>query len=78
MSEGLRINEVFAYVLVDEDGDEGVPAVGLGSMWYPMMGADRERMADFRRHAQEIAKAKGRAVRLVRFTTRETLETLDP
>lgn len=73
------IEELFAFVVVDEDGTEGVPAVpGPGGMVMPLMGADTGRVESLRPIAQMVADQLDKDVTLYKFTGREELVTLTP
>lgn len=73
-----RVDEMFAWV-VEDDGTEGVPAFpGPNGMVFPMMGADMERMASLRPIAEEIAEKLDKPITLLKFTTREEVEVINP
>lgn len=72
------ITQMFAWVIEETPGDEGVPAFMMGGMWFPLMGADIARMESVREKAQEIATMKGKPVRLLKFTHMEEVEVLKP
>jgi hypothetical protein len=72
----LRIEEMYAYVVMDTDDTEGVPAFQSGDLMMPMMGADMKRAEMLRGIAQEFANT-GVAVTLVKFTNRETVEVFE-
>lgn len=76
MSE--RISEMFAFVAIDAEGNEGV--AGFQNLetgvWYPMVGADMARVDSLRPMARRISKATGKEIRLLKFTTREELEVI--
>jgi hypothetical protein len=74
----LRIEEIFAFTVVDTDGTEGVPAFKSGEHILPMMGADSARIEDLRPMAQQWANRNGLPMTLVRFTTREEVEVIQP
>lgn len=72
------VEEMFAFVVVDEDGDEGIcgfqnPQTGE---WMPMVGADIARVDSLLPIARQISKATGKEIRLLRFKTREELEVI--
>lgn len=74
-----KINEMFAYVITDDGlgkGDEGIPAIQLNEMAYPLVGADMERMVSLREAANSIAKTKGAVIELRKFTEMEVLEVI--
>jgi hypothetical protein len=73
----LQITEMYAFVAVDRDGDEGI--IGMRApdgSWMPLVGADKARVESLRSIAREIARASHREVRLLRFSVREELEVL--
>lgn len=73
----LRIDELYAYVSVDEDGDEGLCAfLGPDGSWMPMVAADEARVEQLRPIAQDIIQHSGMAVRLLRFSTRSEIEVV--
>lgn len=75
----LKINELWAWVSVDaEDQNEGIITLGSPMGPLPMIGADKDRMLSMRQLASQAAKNSGIQVKLIRFTTREDIETLSP
>jgi hypothetical protein len=66
----LRIEQMYAFVTIDKDGDEGI----IDGSWMPLVGADMARVEKLRPIARNIARADGREVRLIRFSVREELE----
>jgi hypothetical protein len=73
-----KIDEMYAYVAVDpDDNTEGIVSFfgGLGNM--PMVSADMENVEGLRPIAEEAAKQSGAVIRLVRFTNRELIETIE-
>ncbi len=78
MAVPFKIAELFAWVITEADGSEGVPAFSAGvvgqQLMIPMVGADRERIESLRRHAVALARAKGLPLKLVRFSQLEVLE----
>lgn len=77
---GFAIERLWVFVSVADDGDEGVAAfVAPGSgTWYPMVAADEKRLEGLIRKAQDIAKATGKRLRLVRFDRRTEIEVFHP
>lgn len=73
------ITEIFAVLSVDPDGSEGVCATGtreFGMM--PLIVAYSRLVPMLREKAAEISKVTGKTVRLVRFASREEMETFYP
>lgn len=74
-----RIEQMYAYLVEDEDaGLEGVAGIMRGDTMVPMVGADKARFESLKGHAQIIATASGKPVRLVRFEVRTELEVFEP
>ena len=78
-----KIEELFVFVAEDEEG-EGVPAfvtanAGLpGNVWMPLFAADSARVDSLRELARGMSERTGKRIRLLRFTVREELETIEP
>ena len=76
-----RIEELFAYITHEpgDPDDEGVTAMvvpGIGSA--PMVGADEARMMSLKPIAQKMATLTGQTIRLVKFSIKTELETIEP
>ena len=78
MKGQFRINQIFAFVVLDDDGTEGVPALQLpdGTMM-PLMGADVTRLDDLKAIVQQTPQCRGRKFTILRFGNRETIGTID-
>lgn len=68
MKGQLRINQLFAFIMVDDDGTEGVPA---------FFGADMARVEDLKKIALGDPLFKGRKLTICRFGHREHIGTID-
>ena len=78
MADGHVVDELYAFLLIDEDGDESVPAVGTEVGMLPLVGADWARIDAMRPIAQRIADENGKEITLARFHLRENLEVIKP
>jgi len=74
----MKITELYAYICTEDGGGEGVPAVRVGDMVLPLMGADATRMASLRDAAQDAANQTGRPIRLAVFRQMEVIEEIKP
>lgn len=75
---GDRVNEVFAWLSVDQKDDcEGIIAGQAGTTLIPLVGADRDRIESYRSTAKAAAKQFNVTIKLVRFSEREELEVID-
>lgn len=73
-----RIDEIWANLSIDAYGNEGVVGGYFpGSGWLPLIAADQKRLDGIRQMALAIARESGMRIRLVKFTTREVLETIN-
>ncbi len=79
MKGQLRINQLFAFIVVDVDGSEGVPGYydRATRMHVAMMGADMARMTDLKRLAETDPMFRGLKITIARFGERETIGTID-
>jgi hypothetical protein len=77
MKGQLRINQLFAFVIVDDDGTEGVPALLIDGTWMPLMGADMARVDSLKAIVEASPQFKGKRVTIQRFGDRETIGTID-
>jgi hypothetical protein len=80
MKGQLHIDQIFAFIVRDKDGTEGVcgwlnPATGL---WVPLIGADLARVEAVRPIAADLAKALKTPITLAFFSTRHNIEVLKP
>lgn len=75
----LRIEQITAYVCVDVDGNEGIAGVlAPDGTWMPLVCADEARVQSLRPVAEQLARATGTAIRVVRFGVREELGHISP
>lgn len=73
----LKIDEMYAFIATDEDGQEGICAFQIESgLWMPMVGADLKRVDSLRPIARSIVLATGRQIEVCKFTNREHLEMI--
>lgn len=75
---GFHIQELWAWISVHDDGDEGLIGSLHGGTWLPLIGADRERIESLRSWAVLAAAASGKPVVLARFSVRTDIETIQP
>ncbi len=75
-----RIDALWAFVSVDEDGNEGLCAMSLpgwpGPM--PLIAADEARLRSLIPMAERLAAATKTRIRLIKLTTREELLAIGP
>lgn len=73
-----RIDTLFAFIAVDDDGSEGVMAFMSPEGWMPMVGADEARINSLKPIAQQMSSWTKKQVVLTRFTAREDVELIVP
>lgn len=74
----LRIDEFYAYVAIDPDGDEALVGYPVKGEWRPFVCADKARFESLRPLAQRIANESGQTIRLLQFHTRVELGEIKP
>lgn len=74
----LVIDAMYAFVVIDENGDEGIPAVLNHGAWLPLVGGDTARVESLMDHARQIAQHTGRSMKIYRFTNREQIGEVNP
>lgn len=73
-----RIDTLFAFIAVDEFGDEGVVGATLPGLGFSMLaGADLARIESLRPLAEKIAKATSKEIKLIQLTTRAELGVIN-
>ena len=72
------IDQMFAFVVIDTDGDEGIPAFSHGGMVWPLVGGDVDRIESLMERAREIAKASGKPMKIYRYSVREQIGEVNP
>lgn len=70
------ITELWAWIVTEPDGGEGIPAVSdiLPGHLMPLVGSDEARMRSLESHARRIAGLMGLPVKLMRFSTGEIVD----
>lgn len=78
----LRIEAMYAFISTDDEGNEGLCGIQtLDGMMMPLIAADPERVESLRSVAKRLAAQRGvtgKEIKLVKFATREELETITP
>jgi hypothetical protein len=74
----LRIDQMYAFVSVGKDGDEGIIGSIINGQYMPLVGADMERVESLRPYAQHAANQAGITVKLCLFSERKEVETIKP
>lgn len=74
----LRIDTMYAFVVVDTDGTEGIPAYPQGEILVPLTGADISRVAQLMPIAMGLAAQGNKSIELVHFTERRHVDWIDP
>lgn len=70
-----RIDAIWAAVSVDEHG-EGVCAIQIGGVSYPLIAADPQRLEWITEQAEMLAEISGATIKLIKFSERTELRTL--
>lgn len=70
------INEMYVFVSRDDDGNEGVVAVGSSMGMMPLIAADKERLKYLIPIARDMVGKSKKKIVLLRFHTREEVEVI--
>ena len=65
-----RIDELYAFIAMHADGQEGICAFRHGEVMLPMVAADWQRVESLLPMAERIAQESGLTITLARFATR--------
>lgn len=71
-----KIKTLMAFVSEDANGDEVIAAFKTELGWMPMIGADENRIKSLRPMALDLYLHTGIPIKLVRFTTREEIDSI--
>lgn len=75
----LRIDAIWAFVSVDDNGNEGLCGTTLPGLGVtPLIAADSVRLAALIPMAQRVATMSGKRVRLIKLSTREEVRVIEP
>lgn len=72
----LVIDQMYAFVATDKNGDEGIIGMNTADGWLPLVGADMERIDSLKRIAREAGIQAQVKVKLIKFSAMEVLEEL--
>jgi hypothetical protein len=74
------IDEIYCWAAIDEvDQIEGMCAfLNLQGEWMPLLAADKERLDSIRHMAVSICNRTNQTLRLLKLSTREVIETMEP
>jgi len=73
----LKVNQIYAYFSVNQDDDiEGLACFFNDDALIPMIAADKHRLDELTLIAHDMVEKEGLALRLVKFTNREEIKTI--
>lgn len=78
MKGHINIESIYAFVVRDDDGTEGIVGALGPHGWIPLVGADMEKVQQLEPRVQMTANATGKTIQLVRFKTRRLIKTIEP
>jgi hypothetical protein len=74
-----RVDEMYAYLAIDPDDNcEGIVGASINGTMMALVGADKRRMLSYVHIAAEIGQASNIRIELVKFSTREHVEWIEP
>lgn len=71
-----KIERMYAFVVTDDDGSEGIISMQFGATHMPLVGADMDRMTSLWPHAQRIGKMARKEVRLMLFDNGQVIDRI--
>jgi len=78
------IDAIYAYIVVNDDGTEHVPAILLPEwedvrhpVLLPLVAADTARMNALRRHIVSDPQLKGKTIKLAKFEQRQIVDVIE-
>jgi len=74
---GHKINNVWAFISVDEDGDEGLCACPINGVTMPMIASDEQRLKDLTPMAKTLAGMTGQTIKLIKLSAREDVRVIN-
>lgn len=76
---GHKIVEIFAFVVEDDNGEEGIPAYKSKSgIVFPLLTGDSALVLSLEEMAQLLSNQIGRSLKMLRFSTREEVKEIRP
>lgn len=74
-----RIEQIFAFVCEENGPDnEGIVGHSMGSYMMPLVSGDKQLVdRTLKPLAQKVAALTGKKIKLIRFSVREELETIE-
>ena len=72
---GFKIEDIWLFVSVGHDGDEGVCAFQVADGWMPMVAADEKRLEQLKPIAARLAQSTGQTVQLKRFESSRVIDS---
>lgn len=73
----FEITSIWAYCAVDEGGEGLVGYFHPKQGWLPLVGADKERVAQYDQLAKQIAKETGKKIVCKKFSKYEIVKVFD-
>lgn len=73
---GNKIEGLWCFISVDEEGNEGLIAQLVDDMWVPFICADKTRMEELLPIARRIARIAGMTIELRYFGRGTTMEVI--
>lgn len=69
-----KITEMFAFVMTDSNGDEGIIGENLGGQWFPFIGTNTNNMGIMIKRADFISLSIGKPYKILKFKLQETID----
>lgn len=76
MTKPHKIERLYAWIVTDDTGEDGIPAMASSMGPMPLIGSDKARIESLRPAAMAAARSGNMPLRLVEFTGAVTLEEI--
>ena len=73
-----KIDAVWMFVCIDEDGNQRIPSKMMGDVSYPLMTTKQSLLPAIKKVAQKVAREANMEIRLLKFSNGELVETIKP
>jgi len=78
MKGQLRIETISAFIVVDDDGSEGILGTWTPGGWTPLVGADEARIKSLEPIVQKWATELKKTITLAQFSIRTDIKQIEP
>lgn len=74
----MTIKTMYVGIVIQDNGTEGIPTFVKNNLTLPLIASDITSLETMKKAAQNVANLHGARVTLVKFTTREEIQIMEP